>query len=233
MRIRLSNRSALAASAAWAIACGGITASNSGGYSTTGGTGSCACDGLGLVNCTGASCSTGGTGGFIAMTSYLPSGGATGIGGLFTAGGNAGGGAAAAGGYEGLGICNGTYDPALDLDGGGATCMTYGPLSYDTAWATSSPTTSCHFPIPTPPAGQVVDPQRVQLEIQWGLGSAHEHYSIVNSIADCINSIGGYYFDNPNGPLQVILCPCTCRRWTIVTGDVVIRFGCRPTTGPG
>jgi Mg-chelatase subunit ChlD len=69
---------------------------------------------------------------------------------------------------------------------------------------------SCNFVMPPPrDPGQPIDPTRVNVNYTPSGGGTPTLVGGVNSAADC-GSTGGWYYDNPSLPTQIILCPATC-----------------------
>ena len=163
---------------------------------------------------------------------FPESGGATGT---FVASGMGGttsiGGGAATGGNAALASClGGVPAPIPDLDSGTPFCvgLKVGPYNSD---AGAQPTTeSCDFYLPTPQLGLIINPSVVQFELQSSEGN--EQFPLVNTLADCTATQGGFYYDNPQYPRKFNLCPCTCLRWYSTFGSIMILSGCRPEGGP-
>lgn len=84
---------------------------------------------------------------------------------------------------------------------------------------------SGQFPLPPPPAGQTIDPNLVKVEYTPSGGSAQEILAVA-SAADCTSAFGGWYFDNPTAPTQIVLCPCSYA--SVGMGSLQVAFGCRP-----
>jgi len=83
----------------------------------------------------------------------------------------------------------------------------------------------CTYQIPEPPVGETLDPERVNFVYTTSSG-ATETVPNVGTEANC-TAAGGWYYDNPVTPTQILVCPTTC---TILEanqeGDVDIEFGC-------
>jgi hypothetical protein len=85
---------------------------------------------------------------------------------------------------------------------------------------------SCQFDIPPPPMGMELDPDLVDVEIDDGNGNL-ENISRVDDLADCMNHPDGWYYDDPQNPAQVRLCPQTCAQAQgYAMGTVDLEFGC-------
>ena len=83
----------------------------------------------------------------------------------------------------------------------------------------------CTYDIPAPGQGEVIDPDRVNFVYQNAAG-ASETISRVDASSSC-SANGGWYYDSPSAPSQIILCPATCDILAAdEEGDVEIQFGC-------
>ncbi len=83
----------------------------------------------------------------------------------------------------------------------------------------------CTYDIPEPGQGDVIDPDRVNFVYESSAG-AGDTISRVNSASSCSTN-GGWYYDSPSDPSQIILCPATCDLLAAdEDGDVEIQFGC-------
>jgi hypothetical protein len=60
-------------------------------------------------------------------------------------------------------------------------------------------------------------------------GNAEEVPSISSLGACAKNATGGWYYDDPNQPSKITVCPCTCARFG--AGRVDVRLGCKPRLG--
>jgi hypothetical protein len=88
---------------------------------------------------------------------------------------------------------------------------------------------SCEYQLPPPPEGMKLDPAKVQIVYTPSIGGAEEVPS-VSSLADCAKSMnGGWYYDDPEHPAKITVCPCTCSR--LQAGRVDVRLGCKPRLG--
>lgn len=91
---------------------------------------------------------------------------------------------------------------------------------------------SCDLAIPTPPAGQILDPQRINVAIVGASTSVR-----LGNIrgADACGATGGWYYDNPAAPTRVILCPASCERAQAEvrsgSAEVQVQFGCQTIPG--
>ncbi len=84
---------------------------------------------------------------------------------------------------------------------------------------------ACEYVIPTPPAGLVFEPGKVNVDYDDGNG-----LQVVGNVAaaeDCTAVTGGWYYDDAVNPEQVIMCPQTCARFEeLREASIDIRFGC-------
>lgn len=88
---------------------------------------------------------------------------------------------------------------------------------------------ACQYAIPEPPSGMKIDTEKVQVIYTPASGDPEEVPS-VTSLAQCAQSEnGGWYYDNPDMPTKITVCPCTCARFG--AGQVDVRLGCRPRLG--
>ena len=83
----------------------------------------------------------------------------------------------------------------------------------------------CEFAIPPPPDGMTFDRNRVNVDYTPGGGGALVRYPRVDGPAAC--TTGGWYYDDPLAPTQILLCPAAC---AVVESDpaarVDIALGC-------
>jgi hypothetical protein len=96
----------------------------------------------------------------------------------------------------------------------------FGPLR--DAVITSVPL-PCNFVIPPPPTGVELDKERVNFEYT-GVGGAALPWPRANQPQDCGSQIGWYY-DDPNAPSTIELCPAGCDAVS-GGGKISIVFGC-------
>lgn len=84
---------------------------------------------------------------------------------------------------------------------------------------------ACQYGIPKPQSG-TLDYGKVNVQYTPGSGSAVVIGNVANAAA-CDPSKGGWYYDVPAAPTQILLCPATC---TTVSADkagtVAIQLGC-------
>ncbi|HKY35157.1 MAG TPA: vWA domain-containing protein [Polyangiaceae bacterium] len=88
---------------------------------------------------------------------------------------------------------------------------------------------ACEYRLPEPPNGMRIDVDRVQVVYTPASGGSEEVPSIANLAACAKNANGGWYYDDPNNPTKISVCPCTCARFQ--AGRVDVRLGCKPRIG--
>jgi len=83
----------------------------------------------------------------------------------------------------------------------------------------------CAYDIPDPPPGETFDANRVNVEYTPGTGGAPELIPNVRTGEGCTGE--GWYYDDPEDPTSVQLCPVTCGRIRDDAGGKVdVAFGC-------
>jgi hypothetical protein len=89
---------------------------------------------------------------------------------------------------------------------------------------------ACRYEIPSPPESTMkIDFESVQVTYTSGDGSVEEVPWIADFSACARNPNGGWYYDDPQAPTQILVCPCTCRRFD--AGRVDVALGCKPKVG--
>lgn len=108
----------------------------------------------------------------------------------------------------------------------------FGPVFQDMATGVvQSAQLSCDYAIPTPPQGETLDPGKVNVNYtpsgQMAMPILH-----VATPADC-GVQGGWYYDDPNAPTKILMCPTTCDTLKgDSTGKVDVLFGCETVIKP-
>ncbi len=91
---------------------------------------------------------------------------------------------------------------------------------------------SCDLAIPTPPAGQILDPRRINVAIVGA--STSIPLGNIRGAAAC-GATGGWYYDDEAAPRRVILCPASCERAQAEvrsgSAEVQVQFGCQTIPG--
>ncbi|MBI5536283.1 MAG: hypothetical protein HY898_26410 [Deltaproteobacteria bacterium] len=82
----------------------------------------------------------------------------------------------------------------------------------------------CNYKMPKPQTGDP-DPNKVNVAFTPE-GGAQQIYPKVGSAADCKGE-KGWYYDNPQDPNQIILCPASCDEVQSVKGKVDVVLGCK------
>ncbi|HEX4335580.1 MAG TPA: hypothetical protein VH062_06670 [Polyangiaceae bacterium] len=86
--------------------------------------------------------------------------------------------------------------------------------------------TPCAYPLP---AAQL-DPSRINVEYTPSGSNKPSVISRVPAPSDCGPTNGGWYYDNPTAPTEVILCPSTCS--AIATSAPTLVSGCATLLAP-
>lgn len=82
----------------------------------------------------------------------------------------------------------------------------------------------CELSLPTPPEGQVLSYDQVNLEYESSQCESTLFYS-VQSAAEC-GAEDGWYYDDPASPQSIRLCPQSCDRVSGPGGRLVYSVGC-------
>ncbi len=85
---------------------------------------------------------------------------------------------------------------------------------------------ACEWEIPDPPEGEDLDPKKVNVEFIDEDGDDHS-IGHVESSAECDDVEHGWYYDDPDEPTKIRVCPQTCD-WIRDQDDaqITIKFGC-------
>ncbi len=90
---------------------------------------------------------------------------------------------------------------------------------------------SCDVAIPPPPAGQVLDPSRINVSIT---GAVTTRLGKVRG-PDACGPAGGWHYDDDARPTRVLLCPASCERAQAElqsgAAGVQVEFGCQTIPG--
>jgi hypothetical protein len=90
----------------------------------------------------------------------------------------------------------------------------------------------CEWAIPPPPAGEALDPAKVNVEFTPSSGVPQLVYPVASSGA-CTDQFLSWYYDDPIAPKRVIACPQTCP--TLQADDnakIEVLFGCAQEPPP-
>ncbi len=85
---------------------------------------------------------------------------------------------------------------------------------------------TCAFKIPTPPTGEQVNLQQVNVRYTAPGSSTSDVVYNVASEADCDPVLGGWYYDDPANPKEIRTCPATCDLLEVGQGRVDVQLGC-------
>jgi hypothetical protein len=85
----------------------------------------------------------------------------------------------------------------------------------------------CVYDIPPDPGGDTIDFGKVNVSYKADDNAAEEVIANVpGGLPDCDPS-GGWYYDDPQSPTKIILCPASCTHFQeSSTGSVSVKFGC-------
>jgi len=87
-------------------------------------------------------------------------------------------------------------------------------------------TLACEYTIPPPPKGESFNPDQVNVEFDDGAGNILE-IGRVDTAADCADVTHGWYYDDPDDPMSILVCPQTCDTVQGFQGaSVSVKFGC-------
>ncbi len=85
---------------------------------------------------------------------------------------------------------------------------------------------ACAWDVPKPPQNQMFDPGAVNVDYATD-GNAPAALGHVASAGDCAKVVGGWYYDDPASPKQILACPQTCELLQkAAKAEVEIKFGC-------
>jgi hypothetical protein len=87
---------------------------------------------------------------------------------------------------------------------------------------------ACDFTIPKPSGGKSIEPDKTNVVYTSGDGKANDLLRTKDGTsATCGNAINSWYFDNPNQPTKIELCPETCKALQPdPNGKVDVVYGC-------
>lgn len=86
---------------------------------------------------------------------------------------------------------------------------------------------ACNFDIPPPPAGKALDPSQVNVRLTRN--GATTNLLQAKSATDCGAADNQWFYDNPNAPTRIDLCPATCEaaRASSDAASISLQFGCQ------
>lgn len=86
----------------------------------------------------------------------------------------------------------------------------------------------CELLLPEPPAGSVLDPDRVNVELTSGGGGPRQTIPAVASASECPSDADAWHYDDPAEPQAILLCPHTCERLaTDTAAELELAVGCQ------
>ena len=88
---------------------------------------------------------------------------------------------------------------------------------------------ACNYEIPPPPSNMVFNKDKVQVLYTPAVGQQQQVPYITGPGACDRNPNGGWYYDNPENPKLISVCPCSCSNFQ--AGTVQISIGCDPFVG--
>lgn len=138
---------------------------------------------------------------------------------------------------EPIGAADGTVYKQLVMQTGGVLgnlCIqNFDPVFQDMAKAVvTDAKISCEYTIPTPPDGQSFDPTLVNVVSTSSAGMKTTVYNVPTGAAGC-GITGGWYFDDPMAPKQIIICANTCMNLQAdKMGKLDVLFGCATEVKP-
>jgi hypothetical protein len=83
----------------------------------------------------------------------------------------------------------------------------------------------CSFAMPKPKPGENLNPTQVNVWFTPQGGSETIIYKVAGA-ASCDPNLGGWYYDNPTSPTEIVLCPKSCEAIGGSKGKIRIELGC-------
>ncbi|MEZ4444970.1 MAG: vWA domain-containing protein [Polyangiaceae bacterium] len=110
----------------------------------------------------------------------------------------------------------------------------FGPVFQDMATAVvQGASIACVYDIPEPGGGDPIDFTKVNVEYSPGPNQPGQPiYYVPGGAMDC-GPQGGWYYDDPQNPSQILLCESTCNAVQgNPDGKISVKFGCETRIGP-
>ncbi len=87
----------------------------------------------------------------------------------------------------------------------------------------------CEYTLPEPGGGKSLNPELVQVKYA-STGDEPEEIVKVASADSCDGDLSGWFYDDPDNPSRILLCPSTCELVNESTagGTLSLAYGCRP-----
>ncbi len=89
---------------------------------------------------------------------------------------------------------------------------------------------ACQYLIPPPPEGETADFNKVNVDYAATSG-ATQSFPRAGSAALCADNLA-YYYDDPNAPTKILLCPKACDAVKAGGGAVFVKLGCESKIVP-
>ncbi|MCP4602723.1 MAG: hypothetical protein GY847_19775 [Proteobacteria bacterium] len=125
------------------------------------------------------------------------------------------------------------YEELISDTGGmwGDLCLQdFAPVLDALATVVTDGAMSCEWTIPDPPPGEDLDPGMVNMHFENGAGF-NDIIGYVSDPEDCGSVSNGWYYDDPQNPTQILVCPQTCNLIQGAgTATVDILLGCETTS---
>jgi len=86
---------------------------------------------------------------------------------------------------------------------------------------------SCEFGIPTPKPGEKLNLSEVNVRFTPGGAPSGDIIYHVDNVGACDPNLGGWYYDDPQNPQRILLCPASCSRVTSNAGRIDVELGCK------
>ena len=85
---------------------------------------------------------------------------------------------------------------------------------------------ACEWAIPDPMGDDPIDFGKVNVDFDDGMGGV-QTIGKVESEADCGNVSDGWFYDDPQNPTKILVCPQTCTKIQgVPKATMKIKFGC-------
>lgn len=111
----------------------------------------------------------------------------------------------------------------------GNLCLqNFQPVFLDMATAVvSGSQVACVYDIPAPSMGEI-DYGKVNVAYKSDPNAPEQPIFYVPGGATDCDAAGGWYYDDPSNPTQILLCPATCTAVQMVQGGAItVKFGCQ------
>src|SRR6185369_882249 len=119
--------------------------------------------------------------------------------------------------------------------GGGQAIIVEANTNLATAFSTAldqirgSAAPPCDYSVPLPPTGETLDLGKVNVVLQPANSGTPEGILNVSNASQC--EFGGWYYDPPDAPTSIKLCPKTCNVVSKLDGaSFQVLFGCSTQT---